>query len=434
MPRDHPLRRRPGERRRAVSAPRGRRRGPDRRSICAMPAPREVHRRSTQVLSAAMLLLGVAMIVRAVTARRRRARRRGRASARCSSPRGSGGCGWRGATADVPPHARPARPLRDHLHRRRRGAVLLARRRRAARAGADAGRLPRRRAVLPPGGDDVRRGRVAAPGPRRRDGLRPLRVQRARELHRRLGDGARLRDPAVGHGVHGDALPGRVLGADRPRGARERRRARDPRLGRVAEHPRLRADPRAAHRGARRRRHRPAGRGRRRRARRLLPAGPHHRLDPPRRDADLGQRDLRRRRRDRRLHRARVGVRPVGRAAGRAARPRAPDRVGDDLGPRPLRRRGRGRDVGAPGRRERDLAGAQLPQRPDGRRRRGVPPALVQRPAEVHDRRRRDRDADRRGRVGDARASRGCPTRCRRTARSRARSGACTRGAARRTS
>jgi len=33
-----------------------------------MPAPREVHRRSTQVLSAAMLVLGVAMIVRAVTA------------------------------------------------------------------------------------------------------------------------------------------------------------------------------------------------------------------------------------------------------------------------------------------------------------------------------------------------------------------------------
>ena len=110
-----------------------------------------------------------------------------------------------------------------------------------ARARADAGRLPRRRPVLPAGGDDVRRGRVAAPGPRGRDGLRPLRLQRARELHRRLGDGARLRDPAVGHGVHGDALPGRVLGADRPRGARERRRARDPRLGRVAEHPRLRA-------------------------------------------------------------------------------------------------------------------------------------------------------------------------------------------------
>jgi hypothetical protein len=33
-----------------------------------MPAPREVHRRSTQVLSAAMLVIGIAMIVRAVTA------------------------------------------------------------------------------------------------------------------------------------------------------------------------------------------------------------------------------------------------------------------------------------------------------------------------------------------------------------------------------
>ena len=45
----------------------GRRRGADRRLI-GMPAPREVHRRSTQVLSVAMLVLGVAMIVRAVTA------------------------------------------------------------------------------------------------------------------------------------------------------------------------------------------------------------------------------------------------------------------------------------------------------------------------------------------------------------------------------
>ena len=38
-------------------------------------------------------------------------------------------------------------------------------------------------------------GAVAAPGPRRRDGVRALRVQRAGELRRRLGDPARLRDP-----------------------------------------------------------------------------------------------------------------------------------------------------------------------------------------------------------------------------------------------
>ena len=46
----------------------------------------------------------------------------------------------------------------------------------------------------------------------RRDGLRPLRVQRAVELHRRLGDPARLPDPHRGLRVLGDELPGGVLG------------------------------------------------------------------------------------------------------------------------------------------------------------------------------------------------------------------------------
>ena len=41
------------------------------------------------------------------------------------------------------------------------------------------------------------------------------------ELRRRLGDPARLRDPDRGHGVLGDELPRRVLGAARAAGALE---------------------------------------------------------------------------------------------------------------------------------------------------------------------------------------------------------------------
>ena len=78
-----------------------------------------------------------------------------------------------------------------------------------------------RRRLLRAGGDDLRRGRVAAPGPRRLDRLRALRLQRARELHRGLGDPARLHDPHRGHGVLGHALPARPSGAARAR----RRRA-----------------------------------------------------------------------------------------------------------------------------------------------------------------------------------------------------------------
>jgi hypothetical protein len=97
------------------------------------------------------------------------------------------------------------------------------------------------------------------------------------------------------------------------------------------------------------------------------------------------------------------------------------------------RRRGR-RDVGAAGRRQRDLAGAQLPRGADGRRRRGLPPALVRRPAQVRDRGRGHGDADRRRGLGDARPVAAVlravdeppdPERAR---------AACTRGAARRTS
>ena len=58
---------------------------------------------------------------------------------------------------------------------------------------------------------DLRGGRLAAPGSRRLDGVRALRVQRARQLHRRLGDPARLRDPDRRHGLLGDPVPEGVL-------------------------------------------------------------------------------------------------------------------------------------------------------------------------------------------------------------------------------
>src|SRR4051794_4574310 len=166
----------------------------------------------------------------------------------------------------------------------------------------------------------------------------------------------------------------------------------------------LRAHARAADLGARDARHRAPGDRRRPRRGRVLRRRRDHRHDPPRLDPDVGRRVLRRRGRHRRVHRPRVGLRPVGRAARRPPRAEAADRLGDGLGARALRRRRRRRDVGAAGRRQRDLAGAQLPRGPDGGRRRGVPPALVLRPAQVRHRGRRHRDTDRRRGLGDARA------------------------------
>ena len=62
--------------------------------------------------------------------------------------------------------------------------------------------------LLPAHRDDLRRGSLAAPGARRLGGLRPLRVQRAGQLRRRLGDRARLHDPARRHGADRAGLPG----------------------------------------------------------------------------------------------------------------------------------------------------------------------------------------------------------------------------------
>ena len=112
------------------------------------------------------------------------------------------------------------------------------------------------------------------------------------------------------------------------------------------------------------------------RALRLLPPRHDHRHHPLRRHADVGRHRLRARRGDGELHRPRVGVRAVGRGRRRPARAQAPRRRGGDHRHRRLHRhRDRGRHRAAR-RRQRDLAGAQLPRRADDRHRRVLPQRL----------------------------------------------------------
>ena len=132
---------------------------PVRAAVVTRSAARAMHRASTLVLSAVMLLLGVAMIVATLVNGRRAARARRPASASCSrSPAAGGctsrcgGCDGRGAArtrrapGDVPARPRLTGAVRDRLHVARERDLLLARRRRRPRARADAARLPRRRA------------------------------------------------------------------------------------------------------------------------------------------------------------------------------------------------------------------------------------------------------------------------------------------------
>ena len=173
VPRDHPVRARDGARARtatdgaydprqaAVAWPRAR-----RRRICIVPAPR----RGPPVGARDVLVGRHARHRRrcSCVAGRRRRRARRRAGRRLSSAAGAERLrAPSGARLGGPPHARLAGAVRDHLHVARGGDLLLARRRRRPRARADAARLPVRRRVLRARGDDLRRGRVAAPGPRR---------------------------------------------------------------------------------------------------------------------------------------------------------------------------------------------------------------------------------------------------------------------------
>ncbi len=134
--------------------------------------------------------------------------------------------------------ARLAGAVRDRPGLHRRVGLLRARARHPGRARLRVAGLRGVGRVLRPRGALLRGGRLAAPGARRRDGHRPLRVQRAAELHRRLGDPARLHPADRDHRVRDHGL---LRGALRPGGGRAVgvpvRRRGDRRRG-VHEHPR----------------------------------------------------------------------------------------------------------------------------------------------------------------------------------------------------
>ena len=388
-------------------------------------------------MSAVMVLIGVALLVSHARARRRAAgaRRAARPAVRRRRRR-----------AAVPRHGgAPARCSGARSARRRcsRSSTRRSPARSTSRSassptralGAHAGRLPPRRRVLRAGGDDLRRGRLAAPGPRRRDGLRALRLQRAVSF---VAGWAILLDYMILIAVTAFSATNYLAAFWRAAGSAARDELllslRDHRLRRGPQHPRLLQDAREPDRRAGHRRPRAAGR-----SSSSSGSSPFFHLDtitdtdPPRRHADVGRHRLRARRGDGGLHRAsspppglagevRVGRRGLKRLVGAAAVIVMVVYVGIAIVARHR----------AAGRRQRDLAGAQLPRRADARDRRGLPhrtgcaDALKYAIAAAG-----GRDADRRGELGDARASRGWPTRCRPTARSRARSAGCTRRARR---
>ena len=126
--------------------------------------------------------------------------------------------------------ARHARALRNRLRQRRLLDLLRARRHGGIRARAHADRLRHRRADLRGDLGDLRGGNRPLPGGRRLVQLRPPRLQRARQLRRRLGADARLRRDRRDLGVLRPALPVRLLGAAarEPVGHRRRRDRRRP--------------------------------------------------------------------------------------------------------------------------------------------------------------------------------------------------------------
>ena len=280
----------------------------------------------------------------------------------------------------------------DHLDVAGEFDLLLAGHRRRARARPDAAGLPGGRAVLRADRADLPRGRHAASRASRFDRLRALRVQRARQLHRRRRGAARLRDPDRDLRADRCRLPGDLRARLRPRRAACRAGARHRRLRR--RHQRAGFSPlrhvRRVLAGVALRCGHPAARDRDRFGP-VLPPADDHRPHPPRQRAELDRRHLCPDDHDRRLYEPRVGVGAVRGAGGRADR-RAADHLGrepDD--PRGLRRHRRGRRDRRTDR-ERPLGARDQPSRRSrDRDRRALPPARAGRHAQVHRRRRRDR-------------------------------------------
>ena len=121
--------------------------------------------------------------------------------------------------------------------------LLRPRHRRRPRPRADARHLRLRRPRLRGDDDDLRRGRRDVQRARRLEHARPARVQRARQLHRGLGDPDRLRDRDRAGRDHGAALPLADLGGPGHRNGRGGDRAGDHRGGRSGQHS---SDTRAA--------------------------------------------------------------------------------------------------------------------------------------------------------------------------------------------
>ena len=228
--------------------------------------------------------------------------------------------------------------------------------------GPDAARIRRRGDLLRGDDADLRGGELAPPGAGRRVDLRPLRVRRAVELHRRLGDRPRLPDRDGAVRVRDPGLPLRVLGARRRRGSRARDRGRRDRVGGGREPARAARRPARA-RAPLRRAERPASCSRSS-ASAWRACGTGRRVTE---EVELGVQPgvgrLRVRRRDRRAraHRARGGLGRRGRDPAEPQADVAGDRgqLGDRL-PRADRRFARGAH-GASGRGRRDRARRAVP-------------------------------------------------------------------------
>ena len=154
-------------------------------------------------------------------------------------------------------------------------------------------------------------------------------------------------------------------------------------------------------------------------------------LDPPRFRADMAQPAVRADDHRRGVHQPRVGF---------GHRLRGPDRPARAEAPRRFDRRAPSRSSTSASRSSRSAptrsrtarrAPDPVRKRPDGRDRQGDAPALARAVARVHRRRHGGRSRCSRPPTRRCSASRGSPTACPPTARSRPRSGGCTRGARR---
>ena len=111
------------------------------------------------------------------------------------------------------PRPRRRRPVLGRLRQRRLLDLLRARRHRRLRPRPDPGRLRHLRPDLRRDRRHLRRGDRDVPGGRRLLELRPPRLQRDGQLHRRLGADAQLHDHGRDLGLLRAPLPGRLLGA-----------------------------------------------------------------------------------------------------------------------------------------------------------------------------------------------------------------------------